>query len=122
MVRAVKVSSLAFLNGQVSAEQSLIKSPVWPKGKYLKTALKKTVLEVYDKNLRPTDGGAPDVFTLRTEFTSISNVNFAARTFDAAGWITMTWKDQRAAWNKAVFGMFPGMMDWNLDEIYRPMC
>jgi len=104
----------------VSAEQSLVASPVWPLGKYLKTDLKKTVLEVYDKNLRPTDGGAPDVFTLNVEFSSVSNVRFSAQTFEAAGWLIMKWEDKRAAWNEAVFSMFPGKMGWKRSEVFVP--
>jgi len=120
VVRAVKFSSIAMLNNEVSTSQDLVTSPVWPLGKYLKTKLKQTVLEVYDATLRPTDGGAPDVFDLQAEFTSISNVVFAARTFEAAGWITMKWSDKRAMWNPAVYGMFPGKMNWEVSEIYRP--
>ena len=136
VVRAVKFSSIAMLNNEVSTTQDLVTSPVWPLGKYLKTKLKGTVLEVkqewclhsmtwgcmvqvYDATLRPTDGGAPDVFDLQAEFTSISNVVFAARTFEAAGWITMKWSDKRAMWNPAVYGMFPGKMNWEVSEIYR---
>ena len=51
----------------------------------MKQSLKNTVLSTYDKNLRPTDGGVADVFTLSVDFTSISSVKFAERTFEASG-------------------------------------
>ena len=53
--------------------------------RYLKQSLKKTVLQTYDKTLRPDDGGEADVFTLNVDFTSISSVKFAERTFEASG-------------------------------------
>jgi hypothetical protein len=53
--------------------------------RYLKQSLKDTVLSTYDKTLRPTDGGVADVFTLSVDFTSISDVKFAERTFEASG-------------------------------------
>ena len=53
--------------------------------RYLKQSLKDTVLSTYDNKLRPTDGGDADVFTLNVDFTSISSVKFAERTFEASG-------------------------------------
>ena len=29
----------------------------------------------------------------------------------------MTWKDERAVWNAAIFGLFPGFMGWDVNEV-----
>jgi len=120
VVRAVKFASLGFLQEKVDADLHLVVSPVVQRGKYLKQSLKKTVLQTYDKTLRPDDGGEADVFTLNVDFTSISSVKFAERTFEASGWIHMTWKDERAVWNAAIYSLFPGLMSWDVSQIYKP--
>jgi len=120
VVRAVKFASIAFVNNEVKASQDLVVSPVEPRGKYLKSALKKTALGMYDKLLRPKDGGTPDAFDIKVQFTSISNVKFADQTFEASGWLTMNWADERAVWNAAIYSLFTGKMNWDIDAIYRP--
>ena len=78
------------------------------------------MLDTYSVELRPSDGGASDLFTLTMDVTSVSDVSFSSKTFAASGWLSMTWVDKRASWNAAIFSLFPGQMGWNLDEIYRP--
>ena len=85
MSHAMKFAALAFLNNEVEPELDLVRSPVWPLGRYLKQKLKSTVLEGYSVKVRPTDGGKPDLFNLNMELTSVTNMKFAERTFEAAG-------------------------------------
>lgn len=32
----------------------------------------------------------------------------------------MDWNDPRVSWNKAIYGLFPGLMNWDLDDLYVP--